>query len=121
VVFAPETLTATIDSGTPVQMAKDDFRLLESGAHSISADKHVIVELLAGGAGWKGWGSYLIEPLDMDVTFEAIAGFASKQVDYTMYIAIAVVAVVIVALAFLTMRRRRPKQVQTIIPLNPFL
>ena len=50
VIFAPENLTATIDGGTPIQMAKDEFRLLDVGVHSIVADKHVIVEILAAGS-----------------------------------------------------------------------
>jgi hypothetical protein len=111
VVFAPEALTATIDGGAPVEMAKDDFRLLEPGVHSVSADKHVVVEVLASGSGWNNWGSYLIEPADADVSFEAPAGFTSKPVDYTMYIAVAAVAVVIAVLAVIVMRRRRPRQV----------
>jgi len=106
VVFTPEALTATIDNGAPVQMAKDDFRLLESGVHSISADKHVIVELLAGGSGWNGWGSYLIEPSDADVSFEVPQGFLSKPVDYTMYIAGAAVAIIVVLTVFMIRRKR---------------
>jgi hypothetical protein len=107
VVFAPEALTATIDGGAPVQMAKDDFRLLESGVHAISADKHVIVEVLAGGSGWNGWGSCLIEPADADVSFEVPQGFLSKPADYTMYIAVAAVAAMVVVLAVFMMRRKR--------------
>jgi len=110
ILFAPEALTVTTDGSAPVQMAKDDFMLLESGVHSISADKHVIVEVLAAGSGWDDWGSYLIEPADVDVSFEAPEGFLSKPVDYTMYIAGAVVAVAVVLAAFI-MRRRRVKQV----------
>jgi len=110
ILFAPEALTVTIDGSAPVQMVKDDFRLLESGVHSISADKHVIVEVLAAGSAWDDWGSYLIEPADVDVSFEAPEGFLSKPVDYTMYIAGAVVAVIVVLAAFM-MRRRRAKQV----------
>jgi len=110
VVFAPETLTVTIDSGAPVQMVKDDFKLLESGAHSISASGHIIVEILASGSSWDDWGSYLLEPADVDVIFEAPQGFLSKPVDYTMYIAGAAVAAVVVLAVFM-LRRRRPKQV----------
>jgi len=110
VIFASEDLTITIDGNAPMQMAGDDFRLLDSGVHSISADKHVIVEVLAAGSGWNNWGSYLIEPADVDVSFEAPEGFLSKPVDYTIYIAGAVVAVVVVLAVFM-MRRRRPRQV----------
>lgn len=105
-VFAPEALSVTIDGGAPVQMAKDEFRLLESGVHSISANEHVIVELLAGGAGWNSWGSYLIEPADLDVTFEAPENFLSKPVDYTVYIAGAAAAVIVVSAVFMIRRRR---------------
>jgi len=110
VIFAPEDLTVTIDSGAPMQMTQDDFRLLESGVHSISADKHIIVEVLAAGSGWNDWGSYLIEPADVDVSFGVPEGLMSKPVDYTMYIVGAVVAVVVVLAVFM-MRRRRPRQV----------
>jgi len=106
VIFAPEASTITIDGGAPMQMAQDDFRLLESGVHSISADKHVIVEVLAAGSGWNDWGSYLIEPADVDVSFGVPEGFMSKTVDYTMYIAGAVVAVVVVLAVFMILRRR---------------
>jgi len=105
-VFAPEALSVIIDGGAPVQMAKDEFRLLESGVHSISADGHVVVELLAGGSGWNSWGSYLIEPLDMDVSFEAPENFLSKPVDYTVYIAGAAAAVIVVSAVFMIRRRR---------------
>ena len=111
VLFAPETLTVSIDGGAPIQMAKDSFRLLESGVHSVSADKHIIVEILAAGDDWDNWGSYLIEPSDVDVSFEVPEGFVAKAVDYTMYIAIAVVAVVLVLVAVFMMRRRRPSRV----------
>jgi len=110
VIFAPEALTMTIDGGAPIQMAKDDFRLLESGVHSIYSEKHVIVEVLGAGAGWYNWGSYLIEPADADVSFEVPEGFLSKPVDYTMYIAGAAVAVIVV-LAIFMMRRRRAGRV----------
>ena len=110
VVFAPEPLTISIDDGVPVEMAKDEFKLLESGVHSISADKHVIVEILAAGEDWDNWGSYLIEPDDIDVSFDVPQGFVSKPVDYTMYIAAAVIGIVVV-LAVLMMRRRRARQV----------
>ncbi len=115
VLFAPETLTVTIDGGAPVQMAEDDFRLLESGAHSISSNKHVVIEILAAGGGgtatqWDDWGSYLIEPADVDVSFEVPEGFLSKPVDYTMYIAGAAVAVIVVLAVFM-MRRRRTGRV----------
>ena len=116
VIFAPETLTVNIDGGAPIQMAKDDFRLLDSGVHSVSADKHVIVEVLAAGgipledtAQWDDWGSYLIEPADMDVSFEAPEGFLVEAADNTMYIVVAAAAaaVVVVVIVFLMMRRRR--------------
>jgi len=110
VIFAPEASTITIDGGSPIQMAKDDFRLLESGVHSISATKHIIVEVLAAGSSWDDWGSYLIEPADMDVSFEAPRGFLSKPVDYTMYIVGAAVAVIVVLAVFM-MRRRRTSRV----------
>jgi len=110
ILFAPEALTITIDGGAPIQMAQDDFRLLESGVHSISATKHIIVEVLAAGSSWDDWGSYLIEPADMDVVFEVPEGFLSKPVDYTMYLAGAAVAAVVVLAVFM-LRRRRPKQV----------
>jgi len=106
VVFAPEALTISIDGGAPIQMAKDAFSLLESGVHSVSADKHVIVEILAAGDDWDNWGSYLIEPSDVDVSFEVPEGFTAKTADYTMYIAAAAVAVVIVVVVVFVMRRR---------------
>jgi len=83
---------------------------LESGVHSISADKHVIVEILAAGEDWDNWGSYLIEPDDIDVSFDVPQGFVSKPVDYTLYIAGAVIGIIVV-LAVLMMRRRRPSRV----------
>ena len=106
VVFAPEALTISIDGGAPIQMAKDAFSLLESGVHSVSADRHVIVEVLAAGDDWDGWGSYLIEPSDIDASFEVPEGFKAKAVDYTMYIAAAAVAVVVVVAVVFMMRRR---------------
>jgi len=106
VIFAPETLTINIDGGAPIQMAEDDFRLLDSGVHSLSADKHVVVEVLAAGAGWNNWGSYLIEPSDVDVSFEAPEDFTAKAVDYTIYIAGGVVAVAVVVVLFMLRRRR---------------
>ncbi len=111
VIFAPETLMANIDGGAPIQMSKDDFRLLDAGVHSVSADKHVIVEVLAAGAGWNSWGSYLIEPSDVDVSFEAPEGFLSKAADYTMYIAAAAVAVAVIVVAVFVMRRRSASRV----------
>jgi len=110
VIFAPENLTATIDGGTPIQMAKDEFRLLDVGVHSIVADKHVIVEILAAGSFWADWGSYLIEPADLDVSFQVPEDFLIEQTDYTMYIAAAVIAVILV-LAFFVMRRRRARRI----------
>ncbi len=106
VVFAPEALTISIDGGPPIQMAKDAFSLLESGVHSVSADRHVIVEVLAAGDDWDSWGSYLVEPIDIDASFEIPGGFEAKAVDYTMYIAAAVVAVVVVVVVVFVMRRR---------------
>jgi len=106
IVFAPEALMISIDGRAPVAMAKDDFMILEAGVHSVSADNHVIVEVLAAGLSWDGWGSYLIEPVDADVSFEVPEGFLSKPVDYTMYIATAAV-IVIAVLALFVMRRRR--------------
>ena len=110
VIFAPENLTATIDGGTPIQMAKDEFRLLDVGVHSIVADKHVIVEILAAGSFWADWGSYLIEPADLDVSFHVPEDFLIEQTDYTMYIAAVVIAVILV-LAFFVMRRRRARRI----------
>ncbi len=106
VVFAPEALTVTIDGGTPIPMAKDGFRLLESGIHSVSADRHVIVEVLAAGPGWNNWGSYLIEPLDVDASFETPEGFLSRPVDYTIYVAVGAVAAIAVLAVFMVRRRR---------------
>ena len=110
VLFAPEDSTVTIDGGAPLQMKADSFRLLESGVHSVVADKHVVVELLASGVGWNGWGSYLIEPADVDVSFEAPEGLLSKPVNIILYGGIAAVVVVVVALAAVLMRRRKAKQ-----------
>jgi hypothetical protein len=110
VLFAPEDSTVTIDGGAPLQMKADSFRLLESGVHSVVADKHVVVELLASGVGWNGWGSYLIEPADVDVSFEAPEGLLSKPVNMILYGGIAAVVVVVVALAAVLMRRRKAKQ-----------
>jgi len=107
VVFAPEALMISIDGGAPIQMAKDAFSLLESGVHSLSADKHVIVEVVAAGDDLDGWGSYLIEPLDMDASFEVPEGFKAKAVDNTMYIAAAAVAVVVVVVVVVFVMRRR--------------
>ncbi|MEM2673668.1 MAG: hypothetical protein QXG34_02995, partial [Candidatus Bathyarchaeia archaeon] len=112
VIFAPEDLVVSIDGGAPIRMAKDEFRLLESGAHSIKADKHIIIEVLAVGNGWTGWGSYLIEPLDLDATFEVPENLLSKGVDYTNYIIAGSVVAVIVVIAVLALRmRRRTKRV----------
>jgi len=116
VIFAPQNLTITVDGSSPIQMEKDEFKLLEPGAHSVSADKHVIVEVLAyGSAGtffvgieWENWGSYLIEPLDVDINFEALENFLTKQVDYMTYITPAAVAVAVV-LALFVIRRRRAR------------
>ncbi len=105
VVFAPEDLTISIDGGAPIRMEKDEFRLLESGVHSVVADKHVIVEILAGGSSWDDWGSYLIEPLDVDVSFEVPEGFLEKRQEYTTYIIIAAVVIIVIA-AVLMLRRR---------------
>ncbi|MEM1581457.1 MAG: hypothetical protein QXK89_02970 [Candidatus Bathyarchaeia archaeon] len=108
VIFAPEDLVVSIDGGAPIRMAKDEFRLLESGAHSIKADKHIIVQILASGSSWDDWGSYLIEPLDLDVTFEVPSGFFEKKQEYTTYVIAAVV--VIAAIAAVLMLRRRSKR-----------
>ncbi|MEM2423764.1 MAG: hypothetical protein QXM00_04735, partial [Candidatus Bathyarchaeia archaeon] len=107
-IFAPEDLVVSIDGGAPIRMAKDEFRLLESGAHSIKADKHIIVQILASGSSWDDWGSYLIEPLDLDVTFEVPSGFFEKKQEYTTYVIAAVV--VIAAIAAVLMLRRRSKR-----------
>jgi len=107
VIFAPEDLTVSIDGGAPIRMAKDEFRLLESGAHSIKADKHIIVEVLAAGSGWYNWGSYLIEPLDIDATFEIPNGFFEKEREHTTYYYIVAAVVVIIATAVFMLRRRR--------------
>ena len=107
VVFAPEDLTISIDGGAPIRMEKDEFRLLESGVHSVVADKHVIVEILAAGNGWTSWGSYLIEPLDVDVSFKVPENLLSKGVDYTTYIIIgSAIAIVVIVVAILIMKRR---------------
>ncbi|MEM1515622.1 MAG: hypothetical protein QXH24_06195 [Candidatus Bathyarchaeia archaeon] len=112
VIFAPEDLTVSIDGGAPIRMERDEFRLLESGAHSIKADKHIIIEVLAAGNGWTGWGSYLIEPLDLDVTFEVPENLLSKGADYTNYIIAGSAIAVIVVIAVLVLRmRRRTKHV----------
>lgn len=107
VVFAPEDLTMSIDGGAPILMKKDEFRLLESGCHSIISNKRVIVEILAGGSSWDDWGSYLIEPLDVDVSFEVPGGFLEKKQEYTTYIVIAAVVIIIVAAVFMLRRRSR--------------
>ncbi len=106
VIFAPENLTITIDAGTPIQMEKDSFKVLESGIHSVSANKHVIIEIMAASTFWDDWGSYLIEPSDLDVNFEVPGAFWSRPTDYTLYIAGFAVAV-IGLLVFFVMRRRR--------------
>ncbi|MBS7635119.1 hypothetical protein KEJ34_06485 [Candidatus Bathyarchaeota archaeon] len=107
VVFAPEDLMISIDGGAPIRMEKDEFRLLESGCHSVKADKHVIVEVLAGGSSWDDWGSYLMEPLDVDASFEVPEGFLEKRQEYTTYIIIAAVVIVVIAAALMLRRRGR--------------
>ncbi|MEM1543208.1 MAG: hypothetical protein QXU09_04275 [Thermoproteota archaeon] len=98
ILFAPEDLTATID-GSTVQMRKDEFRLIESGPHTVKANKHIIVQILASGSsGWISWGSYLIEPLDLDITFEELPySFFEKKQDLTTYYIIAAIATTIAA------------------------
>jgi hypothetical protein len=120
ILFAPEDLSVSIDGGAPIKMSKDEFRLIESGVHSVKADKHIIVEILATGggpalwvdfdvSGWTGWGSYLIEQLDVDKTFEIpeklLKGAAGA--DYTNYIIIAGIAAIVVAAAVITIKMRR--------------
>lgn len=110
VIFAPENLTVTIDGGAPIQIAKDEFRLLDAGVHSVVADKHVIVEILAAGSFWDDWGSYLIEPADLDVSFQAPEDFLTGQLNYTTYVAAAAVAVILM-LAFILLKRRRGRRI----------
>ena len=110
IIFAPEDLTISIDGGASIIMSKDEFRLLESGVHSVVADKHVIIEILAVGNGWVGWGSYLIEPLDVDVSFEAPENFLSRGIDYTTYIIIGSVIAVVVIVAVVLIIKRRSKR-----------
>jgi len=107
VLFAPEDLTVSIDGSPPTPMKKDEFRFLESGAHSVVADKHIIVEILASGGGWEDWGSYLIEPLDIDLTFEVPESFLAKTQDYMSYITYAIIVVVIAAVVIILRRRKR--------------
>lgn len=106
VLFAPEDLEVRIDGGAPLQMKRDSFRLLEPGVHSVSADKHVVVQVLASSTGWYDWGSYLIETADLDVSFEAPEGLLSKPLDVTLYWGIAAV-VVVAAVALVFLRRRK--------------
>jgi len=109
ILFAPEDLTATID-GSTVQMRKDEFRLIESGPHTVKANKHIIVQILASGSAWDDWGSYLIEPLDLDITFNIPDKFLEKAQDITTIIYTASATTIIAIAAILLIMRRRSRR-----------
>lgn len=111
VVFAPETTSVTIDGKAPSTLEESRFLLLDSGPHSVKADGHVIVEILAQSTVWDSWGNYLILPSDVDKTYTVPSGLLEKPVDYNTYIIIAAVVVAAAAAAILILRRRQRKQV----------
>jgi len=113
ILFAPDDLTAMIDGNT-VQMRKDEFRLMESGPHTVKANKHIIIQILASGSAWDDWGSYLIEPLDLDATYNIPEKFLEKAQDIMTiiltYVAPAAIVAAVAVFFLLRLRRYRGKK-----------
>ena len=134
VLFAPQDVAAEIDGETKT-LKRDEFVLLDSGVHSVTADHEMIIQLNCAGnimrveiwdydppygtgellevkrTYWTDWGSYLITIEDVTKTFEVPEGLgevpAEGGMNWTTITGGAVAVVVVAAAAVLFILKKR--------------
>jgi|GEM_PF-1487730 len=110
IVFSVENQSATID-GELKSLKRDDVIQLGSGVHTIKGTGHLIVQVLASGssappAGWNKWGSYLIEPLDVDKDFSDIPSL-TQAFSYFLLVGLILILLIVIALAYFFILRKK--------------
>jgi hypothetical protein len=111
IIFAPSDVSAVIN-GRTVFLKKDSFVILESGVNSVKADGDIIIQVLGMSSGWLDWGSYLIEPLDIETIVEVPKGFGEKTFSLLDFLTgnlpiLGIVVFIIVLMAFYIRRRSK--------------
>ncbi|MFB0504079.1 MAG: hypothetical protein ACETWE_09615 [Candidatus Bathyarchaeia archaeon] len=113
IIFATQDCTVEIDD-MPIAMRQDEYYRLLPGQHTVGGNAPIIVEILGEGMAplyspygttWCSWGSYLVSPQGLEVTYPEpppIGGFG----ELITYIA-AGVAVPIIIIALILIRKKR--------------
>ena len=106
IVFSPADQTAIIN-GEERKLARDQFVILGSGVHTVKGTNYLIVQVVAPGIGWNKWGSYLIEPLDIEASYPEVPELMEKGIPIIMYASIGAVVVLVAVVVLLLFKRRK--------------